>query len=221
MPITDGNPIPTQNITATVDPMAVAQAVRALQKQDAETAQRAQKKNLFEGKVKSLLSSEKVDKDNLAELTELIDAKAEDLRQEMQERTGTGMQQTIVSRYAEAVDDALSVYIDGDKPLERAAKLLKSEVMDKLATLPDVVAASNRGEVDKRQIKNVAKEIVESYSKEALNRDHQAKGVKLDTSTQGSAVTSTIENGNAVAIRFNYFCFTRRFLSDAYPLHLY
>jgi hypothetical protein len=194
--INDANPT---NITATVDPMAVAQAVRQLQKQDAETARASERKNLFQNKVKSLLSNEKVDKDNLAELTDLIDAKAQDLMQEWQDKQGSSGQQNIVSRYAEAVDDALSVYIDGDKPLERAAKVLKSEIMEKLSKTPDVVAASNRGEVDKRAIKNAAKEIVDSYSKEALQRDKQAKGVNLGTATQGTTFEGGIENGDLVA----------------------
>src|ERR1700722_4025366 len=130
MSMIDGNP--TQNITATVDPTAVAQIVRNLQKQDADAAKAQEKKNLFQNKVKTLLSSDKVDKENLAELTDLIEAKAADLKDELATAQSAPQGQTMLSRYAEAVSDALEPYIDGDDQLAECDKLLVNNTLEKL-----------------------------------------------------------------------------------------
>jgi hypothetical protein len=194
MPIKDGNP--SQNITATVDPNAVAQIVRTLQKQDADAARQQEKKNLFQNKVKSLLSSDKVDKENLAELTDLIEAKAADLKDELGSATTASGAQTIQSRYNEAVADALEPYIGDDEQLGKCDKLLVNNVFEKLKQMPDVVAKFNAGELDKRQIKTIAKEVVETFSKDVLKRDIQAKGVSMGGAVSGAAANSAIENDN-------------------------
>jgi hypothetical protein len=196
MAITDGNP--TQNITATVDPNAVAQIVRNLQKQDADAAKAQEKKNLFQNKVKSLLSSEKVDKENLAELTDLIEAKAADLRDELGGVNTNSGAQTIQSRYAEAVSDALDPYIGDDEQLGKCDKLLVNNVLEKLGKMPEVVAKFNSGQLDKRQIKSVAKEVVEEFSKDVLKRDIQAKGVNMGTTVSGTVANPAIENDGPV-----------------------
>jgi hypothetical protein len=194
--IKDGNP--TQNITATVDPNAVAQIVRNLQRQDADTAKQQEKKNLFQNKVKSLLSSDKVDKENLAELTDLIEAKAADLRDELGGAATTAGGQTIQSRYNEAVSDALEPYIGDDEQLGKCDKLLVNNVFEKLKQMPDVMAKFNAGELDKRQIKGVAKEVVDQFNKDVLKRDTQAKGVKMGGDVSGVAAKEAIENDGAV-----------------------
>lgn len=192
MPIQDGNP-PAQEtkVTATVDPNAVAQIVRQMQLQD----QAQQKKeSRFEAKIKSLLSTEKVDKENLAEITALTQAAVDDLKDELKNKSGESTIQTTQSRYAEAVADALEKYIEGDDQLEETAELLQHKVLKKLAANSEVMAKFNSNQLDKRQISATAKEVVEEFSKKVLKRDKVSKGPAINSQVTGSVASNAIEN---------------------------
>jgi hypothetical protein len=189
MPITEGNP--TQNITATVDPVAVAQIVREMQRQDVAGQK---KESRFDRKVKSLLESGNVDKENLTEITSLQQAAIEDLKDELKTTGTPDMANMTLTRYNDTLSDAIDKYIEGDEPLEKSAKLLEHNVSEKLKKDPNFMAKFNSGQLDKRQIANAAKEVVESFSKEVLGRDKPGKGVAIGSGITGTAAASAIEN---------------------------
>lgn len=190
MTMKDGNP--AQNITATVDPYAVAQIVREMQKQDAAPQQ---KESRFQTKIKNLLDKPDVDKDNLNELKDLVDAKAADLRDELGKNGAPDMVSFTRTRYNDTVTDALDKYIEGDEPLEKSAKLLEFNVGEKLKKDTDFMRRLNAGEIDKRQIASIAKEVVDEFSKSVLGRDKSAKGPAIADGVPGSIAAKAIENG--------------------------
>jgi hypothetical protein len=190
MTIKDGNP--TQNITATVDPYAVAQIVREMQRQDAPPQQ---KESRFQTKIKNLLDKPDVDKDNLNELKDLVDAKAADLKDELGNAGAPDMVKFTQSRYNDTVTDALDKYIEGDEPLEKSAKLLEYNVSEKLKKDNEFMSSFNQGVVDKRKIATIAKETVEAFSKDVLGRDKSAKGPAITAGVPGTVATKAIENG--------------------------
>lgn len=189
MPITDGNP--TQNITATVDPMAVAQIVRQMQQADAATAQ---KESRFEKKVKSLLESGNVDKDNLNEITALQRAAMEDLEEKIKSTAGAPDAKQVYARYSEAIQDALEKYTEGDEQLEAASEDLQKRTEKALAADAAVMTNYNNGQLDKRQIKSMAKEVVEKFSKDILKRDQSSKGPAITSGVTGTVANKAIEN---------------------------
>jgi len=188
MPMTDGTEKPVQEIKATVDPVAVAQIVRQMQKQE----QSQEKPSRFQSKIKSLLESGGVDKENLKEIQELVDAKAADLEEKMS--SGSNNIQAMQSRYQEAVVDALEKYTEGDEQLEAVSDLLQDKILKKLGKDSDVMAKFNAGQLDKRTVNATAKEIVEDFSKKILKRDKTNKGPAINSGIPGSVANSAIEN---------------------------
>ncbi len=192
MTIRDGsNPAPAQEIKATVDPVAVAQIVRQMQQADAA---KEQKESRFQNKVKSLLASGNVDKDNLAEITALQQAAIDDLKDELTSKNGQTNAEATNARYKEAVSDALDKYIEGDDQLEETAELLEHKVLQKLGKDPQVMAKFNAGQLDRRTISNTAKEVVEEFSKKVLKRDKSSKGPTINSGIPSSVANSAIEN---------------------------
>lgn len=192
MAMTDGNPADKpQEIKATVDPMAVAQLVRQMQKQDAASEK---KESRFESKIKSLLASGSVDKENLSEITALTQAAVADMKDEIKNESGQNNVQSTQTRYAEAVADALEKYIEGDDQLEETAELLQHKALKKLAADPAVMTKFNAGQLDKQQIRSVAKEVVEEFSKKVLKRDKSSKGPAMNQGVPGAVATQAIEN---------------------------
>ena len=191
MPMTDGNP--------TIDPAVISQAVS---QGVAQGVQQIQKMNLaeqkqetrFEKKVKSLLSTENVDKDNLNTIAELIDARAQDAEEKVGSTAGSVDPKQTRSRYLEAIQDSLEKYIEGDEQLESVADDLAARVEKSLANDSAVVSNFNVGHLDKRQIRNKAKEVVELFEKNVLKRDQSAKGITMDTKVSGTAAGAAIEN---------------------------
>ena len=193
MTIQDGNQPAAQEIKATIDPVAVAQIVREMQKKDADAA----KPSRFQSKIQSLLSSGAVDKDNLKEIQELVEAKAADLEDGLKGQSGQSDGQSMQSRYNEAVADALEKYVDGDEQLEEVVDLLQHKALGKLGKDSDVMAKFNSGQVDKRKVNSTVKEIVEEFSKKVLKRDKSAKGPTINQGVQGAVANSAIENSSS------------------------
>lgn len=192
MSMTDGNPN-----TVHIAPESVSAIIQGIQRTNAEAAKTQDKKSRFQEKVKSLLGSEKVDKDNLGELQDLIEAKAQDLKEEFTNTLPANPVQNMLSRYQEAVQDALEPYIDGDEQLEKCDKLLAGNVLELLGKNVDVMTKFNAGQLDRRQIKNAVKEVVEAFSKDVLKRDIQAKGVNLGNTAPGTVANADVENNVA------------------------
>jgi hypothetical protein len=197
MPMTDGNP-DTKPVQATLSPdaaaaigLSVAQAVTQLQKQNAASEP---KESRFQSKIKSLLSTGTVDKDNLAEITALQQAAIDDLEEKLVSKYSDTTIQSAQSRYAEAVADALEKYIEGDDSLEESAELLQHKALKKLSADPSVMAKFNAGQLDKRSINTIAKEVVEEFSKKVLKRDKTSKGPAMNTGVSSTVASNAIEN---------------------------
>lgn len=194
MPMTDGNP-EKQEITAKLDPMAVAQLVRQLQKQD---QQQAPQESRFQKKVNSLLSSGNVDRENLNEITELVSNAVADLKDDLAKGNNQNGAQNMQSRYADAASDALEKYIEGDDSLEHVADDLHARVMKAMAKDADLMAKFNSNQLDKRQVATFAKEVVEDYSKKVLKRDGKTtKSPAINSGIPGTVANKAIENSNA------------------------
>lgn len=191
MAIVDGSPAP-QNITATVDPYQVASLVREMQKQDAASQK---KESRFQQKINSLLQTGNVDKDNLSEIADLTQRAMDDVKEELKSNAAPDMVKMTQSRYNDMVTDALDKYIEGDDPLEKSAKLLEYNVSEKLKNNRDFMEKFHRGELDKRQIATIAKDVVETFSKDVLKRDQSAKGPAITTGVPSSVANQAIENG--------------------------
>jgi hypothetical protein len=184
----------TQNIVATVDPKSVAQIVYEMQQRGVQE----KKPSRTEQRIKSLLESGNVDKDNLTEITTLQQAAIEDLKDELK---ASGLQTVTQSRYertAESIQDALEKYTEGDDQLEECVKDLHRRVEEKIAGDPNLLGKYNRGELDKHQIRTMTKEVVEGFSKSVLKRDKPSKGLSTTSSVPGSVATKAIENAETV-----------------------
>lgn len=193
MSMTDGNP--TQNITATVDPRAVAQIVHEMQQAQVATQK---KESRFQQKINSLLQSGNVDKENLSEIADLTQRAIEDAKEEMKSNSAPDMVRMTQARYNDAISDALDKYIEGDEPLEKSAKLLEYNITEKIKANSSLMDKLNRGELDKRQIGNIAKEVVEAFSKDVLKRDQSPKGPAIKTGVPGTTASQAIENSPVV-----------------------
>jgi len=184
-----------QPIVATVDSMAVAQLVHQLNKRDEP------KKSRFQEKINSLVSSQSIDKENLSEITSLIQSGIDDAKEEWAATAGQNTSQTTLSKYQEAISDALSQYTEGDEDLENAQSFLEANVMKKLAADPAVAKKFASNQLDKQAIKKMAKAEAEDFSKRILKRDKQAKGPAIAAPTSGASAGRPIENsGSAVSM---------------------
>lgn len=193
MSIQDGES--TKNIVATVDPKSVAQLVYEMQRQGAA---QDKKPSRTEARIKSLLESGNVDKDNLTEITTLQQAAIEDLKDELKASGLQTVAQSTYTRTKEAIQDALERYTEGDDQLEECVKDLQRRVEEKIAESPDALAKYNRGDLDKHQIRSMTKEVVESFSKSVLKRDKPSKGISVTGGVSGAAATKAIENAETV-----------------------
>jgi hypothetical protein len=190
MAIVDGSPNQTTNVT--IDPRSVAQAFHEIQQQQAAAVPRETR---VQKKIKSLLESGNVDKDNLAEITDITQKAIEDFKDELKTSSAPDMVKMTNGRYNDVVTDALDKYIEGDKPLETSAKLLEYNISEKLKKDSDFMYALNQGTVDRRKIANTAKEVVESFSKDVLGRDKPSKGPAITSGVSSIAASQAIENG--------------------------
>ena len=190
MAMTDGNPTQeVQEIRELKD--TVGQIVAQMQRQSAASEK---KESRFETKIKSLLSTGTVDKENLAAIADIIEAKAADTKDEVSAKQSQNNVQSMQAKYAEAVSDALEKYIDGDEKLEKKLKTFQFETLENLAADTAVMRKFNAGQLDKHQIKAAAKEVVESYSKEILGRDKGSKGPAMNQGVPGAVASQAIEN---------------------------
>ena len=194
MSITDGNP--------TIDPAIITQAVSQGVAQGVQQIQRMnlaseKKESRFQQKVKSLLDTQNIDKDNLSTITDLIDAKAADVQETMQSTAGGVDPKVTYARCSEAIQDALEKYTEGDKQLEKASKDLQTRVEAMIMADPATMQAYQNGVLDKRKIREMSKEAVEVFEKDILDRDSKSKGPAITSGVPGNVAAKAIENAPA------------------------